>query len=864
MNRLVLACALVALLAACSSAGDGATGGAGGDTESAVTLDCEEQGYPCSWAEAGQEPFDRSTELLSEAQARLDAGDGPADVAAYLAGQPDVVGTNDDPTGVLFRVEGGLPVVLHTPLASPLVNALDDLAAAGEVPVVGSTPEAAANEPPGVVAAAEYQPTRRAGIRPRKALVIRPWAATDRDELEAGLRAGPDPVLGPGQHLDTDAFLRLVGNTEAALREASRHVPMDVRVDGSLQGFYDMWDYDITVIETHSSRFDCDAEHPVCGHTLGGPLVERADAASFAYQRLKGVPEGVTIGRIHSQWRFVFMSDYFKRMYAEHPGGDRIVIINACSSGHGTVSGLAGLMGVSAGAVYAWTTAIDALKADQSTAALAALLADNGVDTATAMAELRRTGNDRHTVGEGARPDHPQLVLLSRGDAAPRVRARDVITTLVDGAELEPGDFLSVAGEPEDGRDDRLRRVALRIDGVLAGDEDEATITWQFEGRNPEPVRVTEKLSDAREIRAYDGGWRDLELELTDVDLGFDLQKEDLVCCKQQTWVVEISDGTGGSARHEVPVYLREEQVRILDPDLGDPLAAHAVLDVPGQAGDGRVEAFPLVLRLDYLDEDALDGYAVDILVGGQSVTLTADDLTRLDEGSYRYEAPIDLYDFPDGEEDVGVSAELRRSGEVVGSFEADPVTLRLDGSANGCTFEFTYAGTGTRGDWSGRIEGDASFSTGELDQDPTGRTVGAMQVLTYDDTGRRTADVQLVLLTDQDPIFAQVGFGGDSGGTGIPLGRTGVFHVPGGAGLSGDADHGFDFSDVSYAVDITTNDVEEVDGVARLTALAGSFEAELPVVWDNPFPEDGGNAQLTVLRGSFSFDRAVCPSNLS
>jgi hypothetical protein len=53
------------------------------------------------------------------------------------------------------------------------------------------------------------------------------------------------------------------------------------------------------------------------------------------------------------------------------------------------------------------------------------------------------------------------------------------------------------------------------------------------------------------------------------------------------------------------------------------------------------------------------------------------------------------------------------------------------------------------------------------------------------------------------------------------------------------------------------------VDGVTRLIALAGTFQAELPVIWDNPFPDDGGRAELTALEGSFVFDRDTCPNSL-
>lgn len=73
-----------------------------------VTLECEEEGYPCSFAESDPDALDRTFVLLEALNGVRNTG-SMADVRAYLESQSDVVSVYGDDRALQFRVEGAGP-----------------------------------------------------------------------------------------------------------------------------------------------------------------------------------------------------------------------------------------------------------------------------------------------------------------------------------------------------------------------------------------------------------------------------------------------------------------------------------------------------------------------------------------------------------------------------------------------------------------------------------------------------------------------------------------------------------------------------------------------------------------------------------
>ncbi len=110
----LVACAL--LVASCSgttndAAPDGGAGNPDGGTPDGgtplATLECEDEGYPCSPAEQTDKGRDLSEEYKAEIQERLAAGDSYPAIADWLRGQDGVVHVVAADGRLRFRVEGG-------------------------------------------------------------------------------------------------------------------------------------------------------------------------------------------------------------------------------------------------------------------------------------------------------------------------------------------------------------------------------------------------------------------------------------------------------------------------------------------------------------------------------------------------------------------------------------------------------------------------------------------------------------------------------------------------------------------------------------------------------------------------------------
>ncbi len=863
---------LVAVASACGSDQDDAV--VAGPIDVVTELDCEISGYPCEWADAAEASFETSLELLDGVSPRLWAGEDPAELAAELERDPRVVAVRHDETGIVLRVEGGLPVVAMTPRSAPMDIAARQLAgpaeeedtasgrpdpdgsAVGSVELVSLAHPSAPAAPSVVASPATYDPTNEPATRRRKALVVNPFSSADQENVrkKAGVRGVEVPAeLAPAR-------------TSSELASSPRF-SVEAKTDdlASLE-FFSNWErFDIVVVETHLTHISCKDGREMCGDYFGGAVfgtggVEREDAAEFEFRSSDELPRGVTVTKsgIDQKYRVMYGRDFFISTYGPDGVNDTILILNVCKSGV-TGSELGGLPHTLAGqgskpeeqgAVFAWTASIDGYAADRASAQLVELLDQYGLDAEFALEQVEDLDLAEIQLGN----ETAKLVHLGGN-----LRARDTITTEVDGTELAPETDLRVSGTPEDGAPDHLEdTIVLRVDGVRDDEVEAAEIRVFIDADGefepliiPGPDGPSEiiRLSSDTVDESWDG-WSSHLVRLEMAELPFDLDRSDLGGTPHR-WKAELTDGDRGPARHAVePVFLKAETIRLVHPESGVDLRERDVVAVAGRRSDGRAEEFPLVVRLDYLDEDELDQYEVEVTIGDEMLDLAVNDFERVEDGFYRYAESIVLFDVTDESTPIPTSATLSRRGEPVDDHRADPVFVEV-AEGEGCFVELAWAGTETlRG--VGAFSGEASFDWGET-EDHTGSQgrPGSISVVTFDESGRPSESVLQMALTDKEPEYAGIGFTAESG-SGLPFGGTGAFPLPGGFSVSVGGTGLEAFGEISF--DITENTV--ADG--ELQSIAGTFTNAGALVDDDLY----GEIITTVsnVQGSFSVDRAVCP----
>lgn len=199
-------------------------------------------------------------------------------------------------------------------------------------------------------------------------------------------------------------------------------------------------------------------------------------------------------------------------------------------------------------------------------------------------------------------------------------------------------------------------------------------------------------------------------------------------------------------------------------------------------------------------------------------------------------------------------------SGDADGTSEGDSPPGDDDEAPNTaqdpatCWFSFSYEGAGSTQDWSGPISGTAEFTLTKASA-----SEGGMRVLNMASDGTRTSDVRVLSLTDSKPRFAEVVFSAPES-TGVDLGGTGTFEVGGGARLNAGPDVPFDVGGTLEFTITRSEYQQQDDGPIYVDAYAGTFRNVTPLVFTNPFPENGAEAEVTHLEGAFNLDRRGCP----
>gem|GEM_PF-2150422 len=186
--------------------GEGAAAAEGFDEE----LECEREGFPCTWGEVDPSHLDATAEVADELTALTEDGWDPEAVADHLGARDEVVDAVVGTTSVRFRLEGARPMWVlaeDTLVQDEEALAADGVAAPGTATGQDATPVALRAPDPGTATGQDTTPVALRGPDPGTAGVVDatpvalrgpdPGTATGQDATPVALRA-PDTDAGPG------------------------------------------------------------------------------------------------------------------------------------------------------------------------------------------------------------------------------------------------------------------------------------------------------------------------------------------------------------------------------------------------------------------------------------------------------------------------------------------------------------------------------------------------------------------------------------------------------------------------------------------------------------------------------------------
>lgn len=694
----LMALCLALVAAACGSA-DVAEPDAESEpvTASSTQRACEQLGYPCDWRDADPDVLSRSLSLLDETADRLDSGT-PEEVAAHLDTVEGVVATNWAPEGVVFRLDGGLPVTALTEQASPIwvesAAKSDETRGARASATRLETPRPTTAQLATMIAslqadrATSFEPTREPDLRPRSVMVLSPTRSADRAAaIDAAIASGA-PAQADAPTATRDAFI------------GSDHFEVLDLPDGMAtpQRWASMASYDVVVVETHGAFYAPDGSDDVWGLFLAGPLADPylLDLGLTAEEAKYKDFGGWTVAKlsIDREYHISFHDDFFDAL----PGsgvGNTIVMLNACRMGEDDVSttALASTVAGERGGVFYWDGATPRNASDATTALLADRLID-GADARSAMDDLSR--NRLHTAEYRSIVATLDLYQESAG-----LRARDAVTTFVDGSVAEPGVTVAASGTPGDGAADHIEGVEVRIDAVVPGTGGSTKVMVTVDGR---PLTVLQDGAEVTEMTLSDatidaartetskGAWEHHRIDLDGARLPFDLTREDLTQARGHVWEVTVMGEAGGPTKHRVdPMIFRLGSIRVLNPVNSLPLAPGDEVQLEGRAADSLADDYPLLVRVEHLDEsiDPID-YAVAVTINDTELIVGLNEFDSLGDGAFRLQRFVSIGSIDELRTQATVTAVLTRDDEsgpaVVDEFVAQGIILILE-RGTGCDY---------------------------------------------------------------------------------------------------------------------------------------------------------------------------------
>ena len=341
--RRLLAIALAGLvLAACSDPGSvtpvaddagNPTPVPGGDAgnppgDATPVMDCQREGYPCSFADVPLTVIERSLALSEEVVGQLEAGADIEAVAATLASQTDVVDVTVDGPVLAFRLADGRPMIVDVTgdqdmigngSSSSLTQAVTAAKPRGSVIDLTTRPAAARNAR--TVRTVLTQKIVGGGEGDRHALVLSPFRYEqdfgNAGELVAAALSGVRGYAGNVTYL-------------ATTDEHDPQVTVDVLTL--------LDDFDVVHVDTHGGTICKDK--PTTGLTKDKDKKKCEDGITdFLVQRFHGTADDLQSiahpgvvhyrGRVHQS--IAVTADFFRHHY---PDGlaDKLFVLGSCNT----------------------------------------------------------------------------------------------------------------------------------------------------------------------------------------------------------------------------------------------------------------------------------------------------------------------------------------------------------------------------------------------------------------------------------------------------------------------------------------------------------------------------------------------------
>lgn len=502
--------ALVLALTACGGGGSGPSGP--DDTERpSSTLECEDIGFPCRWADVSTEIIEATLARTDEALVRLDGGQTTADVAAWLDAQDDVAEVQSDDSALRLRLQGGRGMWIAGPDA-PLGPGPD----AGPSRRLRDPQSFASSANPVVV-----DPQHVAGDAPEKrALVLSPFFH-QFGEWDDG------PLVRD--------ILQTTRGYEGRVEFSHNAAETDMVPLDRLRAWTE---YEIVHVTTHGQRICSDG---VCRGGIDVGLLDAyvpAGATSDAetVKSLEATGLEIRTSTVTGTRYVRASADFFREAY---PSGldDTLVFLNACQTQDAMgvdVDIVDALRRGGRAVVLGWSDAVTAVDATAAAEAFYDTLSEHGYPARVAWEKLGdlRTGTPA-TDGDGTAP----VLGLEGPTDGNDLRIREVVTVLhpTTGAELTSADRVGAIGVAGDGEADAAP-YRVRVEGVLEEHVGDSTVHVTVDGVAAAPIPLAEGTKNA------DDAW---EVQGT-VQLPYDLSED-----REVAWTATTALHDGGESAHE-------------------------------------------------------------------------------------------------------------------------------------------------------------------------------------------------------------------------------------------------------------------------------------------------------------------------
>lgn len=549
--------------------GDPQAGSGGGQT-----LECEIEGYPCSYADADPASLERSAEALDEAAAVLDETESIEAAAEVLKNRSDLAELLYGHEAISFRLEGGpeMWLVNGAALSPGEKGPGAGRAAASTVSIDLSLPSSEVLQDDGPIGES------RSGEEPfKKALILSPFwwdfGGDETQELASLIRQAHRNYSCADCEVDwKHNTVRDRGEDEPPEQYLLTRT-LSLNYEVSLTDYASWGEYDLVHLSSHGVQH-CDGGE--CkGVIMTGRFVDKPELTQA------GVPDfdvaGVVWGRtavpgcgglyeeledenlpdpewevVYEQWLnkgcatytnrwWQFINpDFFRSAYGGDSLDDKLIFINSCESMKDL--SLAQSIAGDNTTVLGWTEVVDVDAAGQVSLAFYNLYVTNGLRAGVAFEKVKRDLEPlfQSPALRGFRPKGIEIEslappeFLNEGDED--TRGREIITLLqpVYRHELMERGTVPTMGVPGDGQPDEIL-LLVQVDGIDES-QDPAAFEIHF-------VADGEELSGTIQPQEPTGEYSYLALGL--LELPFDAARSRFI--ELEAWV-ELPEG--GQTRH--------------------------------------------------------------------------------------------------------------------------------------------------------------------------------------------------------------------------------------------------------------------------------------------------------------------------